>query len=59
MLCGVIEEIEQGIEADLQEFEVPGASWALIEGDQIIHLACAARIEVGRAADTPTGLFDQ
>ena len=33
----VISELAGGIEADLEEFTVPGASWALIEGGRIVH----------------------
>jgi CubicO group peptidase (beta-lactamase class C family) len=55
---GVIEEIQQGLEADLEQFDVPGASWALIEGGEIIHQAGAGRLEAGRADPvTPQTLF--
>ena len=35
----MISELAGGIEADLEEFTVPGASWALIEGGRILHEA--------------------
>jgi CubicO group peptidase (beta-lactamase class C family) len=33
----VISALQHGIEADLEQFTVPGAGWALIEGGQILH----------------------
>ena len=37
MAQAVISELEAEIGSDLDRFAVPGASWALIEGGEIVH----------------------
>ncbi|WP_281388914.1 serine hydrolase domain-containing protein [Kribbella qitaiheensis] len=41
--------VRADIEADLAEFQVPGISWAVIEGGEIVDRGSAGWVEAGRA----------
>lgn len=47
-LSTVIGELQDGIEADLERFGVPGVSWAVIEGGRIVHQTGAGLVDAGR-----------
>ena len=54
----MIDELEAGIEADLEQFAVPGASWALIEGGEIVHEGGLGLMAADRGDPvTPATLF--
>ncbi len=54
----MIDALETGIEADLEEYSVPGASWALIEGGEIIHTGGLGLMAADRGDPvTPATLF--
>lgn len=41
--------VQAEVEADLAEFQVPGISWAVIEGGEIVERGSAGLVEAGRA----------
>jgi CubicO group peptidase (beta-lactamase class C family) len=45
----VTDAVRDEIEADLAEFQVPGISWAVIEGGEIVDRGSAGVVEAGRA----------
>ena len=54
----MIDALEAGIEADLEEYAVPGASWALIEGGEIVHTGGLGLMAADRGDPvTPATLF--
>ena len=54
----MIGELESGIEADLEEFAVPGAAWALIEGGELVHESGHGLMAADRGDPvTPATLF--
>lgn len=40
-----VNEVQQEIEADLERFRVPGLSWALIDGGEIVHRGSAGVLD--------------
>jgi CubicO group peptidase (beta-lactamase class C family) len=50
----LVDVLRDEIEKDLDEFEVPGASWAVIDNGEVVQRGSAGVIEAGRA-DPVTG----
>ena len=54
----MIGELERQLEADLETFAVPGASWALIDGGRVVHHGGVGRAAADREGEvTPQTLF--
>jgi CubicO group peptidase (beta-lactamase class C family) len=54
----VIAAVEDALAADLEQFAVPGASWAVIDGGEIVHEAGIGSITAGRRDSvSPATLF--
>jgi CubicO group peptidase (beta-lactamase class C family) len=53
-----VDVLRESIEADLRKFEVPGASWAVVDGGQITEIGTAGVLRAGESAPvTPDTLF--
>ncbi|MFC9691485.1 serine hydrolase domain-containing protein [Kribbella sp. NPDC056951] len=51
--------LRDGIEADREEFRVPGVSWAVIENGEIAHAGTAGVLEAGKPAPVEAGTLFQ
>lgn len=51
--------LREGIEADLEKFRVPGASWVVIEGGEIKYTGTAGVMQAGKSAPVGPGTLFQ